>query len=66
MLNRFIENDNNEAYMSILNRQQKKYFFNTELESGNQSIITRDHTDIENTPTRFNFEYLIYKPWQGL
>ena len=52
--------------MSILDGQQKKYFFNTELESGNQSIIMRDHTEIENTSTRFNFEYLIYKPWQGL
>ena len=41
---------------------KKNIFFNTELESGNQSIIMRDHTDIENTSTRLNFEYLIYNP----
>ena len=45
---------------------KKNIFFNTELESGNQSIIMRDHSDIENTSTRFNFEFFDLKKWQGL
>lgn len=47
--------------MSILNRQKKNILFNTELESGNQSIIMRDHTEIENTSTTQIFLFLFMR-----
>lgn len=40
---------------------KKNIFFNTELESGNQSIIMRDHTEIENTSTTQIFLFFIYE-----
>ena len=39
----------------------KKFFFNTKLESGNQSIIMRDHTEIENTSTTQIFLFLFMR-----
>lgn len=47
--------------MSILDGQLKIIFFNTELESGNQSIIMRDHTEIENTSTTQIFLFLFMR-----
>lgn len=40
---------------------KKNIFFNTELESGNQSIIMRDHTEIENTSTTQIFLFLFMR-----
>lgn len=40
---------------------KKNIFFNIELESGNQSIIMRDHTEIENTSTTQIFLFLFMR-----
>ena len=40
---------------------KKNIFFNTELEPGNQSIIMRDHTEIENTSTTQIFLFLFMR-----